>query len=67
MEPKTCGGKRIYRKIEAESARNHLLDTGQADMLRIYQCPYCNFWHLTSTFNLFRGRHKKQKYDNRKE
>ncbi|MGD0778767.1 MAG: hypothetical protein ABSC05_38810 [Candidatus Solibacter sp.] len=38
-------GKRTYRKRDAQTVRNRLMKKGA--VLRIYQCPKCNFWHLT--------------------
>ena len=42
-----CMGKKKYHKRDAETARNFRIQDGE-EFLRIYQCPYCNFWHLTS-------------------
>lgn len=46
--------KHCYSKIEAETARNDRLDgrkqrrNTRPASLRIYECPQCGFWHLTS-------------------
>jgi hypothetical protein len=46
---KLCRGKQCYDKRGAESARNRRLRGRNApDYLRIYHCPRCNCWHLTS-------------------
>lgn len=46
---KTCNGKPCYDKRTAETARNRRLRGQKApDYLRIYHCPKCNHWHLTS-------------------
>lgn len=48
---KTCNGKMIFTKREAETARNRRLKSrrrgGHPGFLRIYPCPECNFWRLT--------------------
>lgn len=39
-------GKPCYDKKSAASARNHRFKQDHVQ-LRIYQCPFCNLWHLT--------------------
>lgn len=51
-EPK-CNGKICYSKKDAETARNHRTKGrgrrhNRPDFLRVYHCPDCNFFHLTS-------------------
>ena len=41
-------GKVCLKKKDAETRRNWLMKEGKEDYLRIYECPFCNFWHLTS-------------------
>ncbi len=42
-----CNGKKCYSKRDAQTAKNFRLEEGTADQLRIYQCNFCNYWHLT--------------------
>lgn len=60
-------GKPCYSKKEAQTAKNLRLSgrqaygyntrkkgkksSGRPDYLRIYPCPHCNAWHLTSRVN----------------
>lgn len=45
---KACTSKRRYAShIEAEDAAAWCADHGRTG-LRIYRCPYCGGWHLTS-------------------
>jgi len=39
-------GKATFSKKEAQSEKNLAEQFGQ--FFRIYPCPDCNFWHLTS-------------------
>lgn len=55
MKGQTCNGKKCFDKKGAESARNKRLKPkrherrhGTPDKLRIYECPDCGRWHLTS-------------------
>ncbi len=41
-----CMGKRKYHKRDAQTAMNFRERNG-AEKLRIYQCNFCDFWHLT--------------------
>lgn len=45
-------GKAIFDKKTAISQRNWLEKKGKnrksVGQLRIYQCPFCDWWHLTS-------------------
>lgn len=44
-----CNGKRSYRsKDEALDAAQALIDSNLAYFLRVYRCPICTKWHLTS-------------------
>jgi len=47
MEENLCSGKKVYTKKEAQTVLNFLQGRGNGKNLRIYQCPYCDFWHLT--------------------
>ena len=47
-------GKPMYDKRGAETAKNHRYEM-QHVRLRIYQCDYCDYWHLTSKL---RGKRK---------
>lgn len=51
-------GKVRFSKREAETARNRRMEEDHAE-LRIYQCPYCNDWHLTSNVNKRKWRIKR--------
>lgn len=42
-----CNGKKCYTKRDAQTMRNTRIKKGH-DLLRIYPCPRCNWWHLTS-------------------
>ena len=42
-----CDNKRKYTKKEAEEQLNYRLQEGAERTLRIYECPDCNWWHLT--------------------
>lgn len=42
-----CGDKPSYSKKEANTAKNHRYRQDHI-RLRIYNCPNCNKWHLTS-------------------
>jgi hypothetical protein len=41
-----CFGKQCYSKKVAETLKNKKWVEESVE-LRIYQCPICNFWHLT--------------------
>lgn len=45
-----CYGKPVYDKRAAQTAKNKRMDEGHV-RLRIYNCPFCNGWHLTSQVN----------------
>ena len=45
-----CFNKRGYDKKGAQTMKNVLLKQG-VQYLRIYPCPICNNWHLTSKKN----------------
>lgn len=42
-----CSGKVAYDKKGAQSAKNLRYKQDHVQ-LRIYSCPKCNMWHLTS-------------------
>ena len=51
-----CGGKVCYFKREAQAVRNQRRKSRRKQKrnspvkdLRIYQCPHCNFFHLTKS------------------
>ncbi len=44
------GGKVCFRKAEAEQKRKFLERLGREGYLRTYQCPSCDYWHLTKVF-----------------
>lgn len=46
-KPQYCGDKPIYDKRQAETAKNRRWNQDHI-RLRIYHCPNCNYWHLTS-------------------
>lgn len=46
-EIKYCHEKPMYDKKSAETAKNRRWKYERIK-LRIYQCPECDFWHLTS-------------------
>src|SRR5579863_3946337 len=55
-QPRTCpvSGKRIYTsEREANATAKHRMSDMEAgpSNLRIYKCPYCKEWHLTSRIN----------------
>lgn len=41
-------GKVSFDKKTAQTKRNFLLNRGNDKVLRIYQCPDSDWWHLTS-------------------
>jgi len=42
---KGCGGKKCYDKKLARTVLN--IRKREGSMVRMYQCPMCNMWHLT--------------------
>jgi len=42
-----CGGKPCFDKKTAITAKNKRFKDGHV-VLRVYNCPECNTWHLTS-------------------
>lgn len=51
-------GKVIYDKRGAQTEKNRRWNEDHVE-LRIYQCPACNWWHLTSSvFKKLRNDHK---------
>lgn len=62
--------KVCYSKKDAETMRNYRTEgksTNHAEYLRIYPCPYCKAWHLTSSEMFgrdeFGSKHKKYIYE----
>ena len=48
LRRKTCASKNRYAsQAEADAAADECEERG-APRLNVYQCPYCNGWHLTS-------------------
>jgi len=43
----SMSGKNMYDKKSAQSESNRRYEK-EHSLLRIYECPYCNTWHLTS-------------------
>ena len=43
----TCHGKRSYGKEEARRVKKYREERG-SEWLRVYECPVCHGWHLTS-------------------
>jgi hypothetical protein len=44
-----CNGKNSYHTSrEAEEVRQTNLASGRVSYLRVYRCPHCFHWHLTS-------------------
>lgn len=41
-----CAGKATYTKRRAQEAVNRIWRAGRGRM-RAYQCPECNYWHLS--------------------
>ena len=61
----TVCNKICYSKKMCETVANKdWKDRGTE--LRIYQCPDCNYWHLTSSLNSKKYFKKLDKYDYRK-
>ena len=49
LRPCTATRKHSFpNKKAALYHQNRLLKTRNADHLRVYKCPHCRFWHLTS-------------------
>lgn len=44
-------GKVCFHKKEALSKVKFLEYKGREKRLRIYQCPHCDWWHLTKSFS----------------
>lgn len=40
-------GKKCYTREEAAKVRDHQAQFEARGEIRIYCCPFCNFWHLT--------------------
>ncbi len=47
--------KKQYSKVKAQTVLNKLINSGKWNRKsakgRIYPCPYCNFWHITSSID----------------
>lgn len=50
MELPRCAetGKVCFNKKDAQTKRNTLKKRGRERNMRVYQCPHCDYWHLTS-------------------
>lgn len=46
-DEKYCEGKMCYSKTRAEKA-SHACMKRRNRKLRVYPCPHCNYYHLTS-------------------
>jgi len=50
--------KVCFNKKEAQTKRNKLSKRGRSATLRVYQCEYCNYWHLTGSAPEWYGKHR---------
>lgn len=44
----TCNGKKCYSHESVKEVRESIYRKGRTKKLRIYECPECFHWHLTS-------------------
>lgn len=56
-----CKGKPQYDKKSAISAKNKRFRQDHTE-LRVYHCPSCNFWHLTSQLEKYEKNRNKKTY-----
>lgn len=42
-----CGDKKKYTKRDALTAAKGVAKSGRREKMSVYQCPFCNYWHLS--------------------
>ena len=48
MIDETCNGKKCYSHDGVREVRESIYRKGRTKKLRVYECPECFHWHLTS-------------------